>query len=203
MIRRRKSRSPRPVRGALLAIGALFFASGVLRLADGTGLALARGVETLTAPQAAAESPPPMVAQECSSGEDLTLAVARLRERMAAIEAREKEIEYRKVTLDRAEAEIRRNLDALVEAEEALSATIARADGAAEQDIDRLVAVYERMKPKDAAAMFEAMDPTFAAGFLGRMRPEVAAEVMAGMSPTRAYTVSILLAGRNSAVPTE
>jgi flagellar motility protein MotE (MotC chaperone) len=66
---------------------------------------------------------------------------------------------------------------------------------------DMLTAVYETMKPKDAAALFEAMQPEFAAGFLGRMRPEAAGAILAGMSPEAAYAASLLLAGRNAAVP--
>lgn len=45
------------------------------------------------------------------------------------------------------------------------------------------------------------MDPGFAAGFLGRMRPEAAAGIMTGLSPETAYTISVVLAGRNADVP--
>jgi flagellar motility protein MotE (MotC chaperone) len=57
------------------------------------------------------------------------------------------------------------------------------------------------MKPKDAAALFEEMDPGFAAGFLGRMRAVAAASVMAGLSPQTAYSVSVIMAGRNANAP--
>ena len=83
-------------------------------------------------------------------------------------------------------------------AEAGLDAAIAQASAAAEDDVAQLTAVYESMKPKDAAALFETMEPAFAAGFLGRMRPEAAAAVMTGMSPDRAYAVSAILAGRNA-----
>ena len=61
--------------------------------------------------------------------------------------------------------------------------------------------IHENMKPKDAAALFEEMAPEFAAGFLGRMRPDAAGAVMAGLDPKTAYTISVLLAGRNADVP--
>jgi flagellar motility protein MotE (MotC chaperone) len=51
--------------------------------------------------------------------------------------------------------------------------------------------------------LFETMAPDFAAGFLARMRPEAAAAVLSGMTPGAAYTVSVLLAGRNALVPRE
>ena len=40
-------------------------------------------------------------------------------------------------------------IEALKLAEERLSATLARADTAAEDDVARLTTVYENMKPKD------------------------------------------------------
>ena len=92
---------------------------------------------------------------------------------------------------------------ALTDAEEKLAATLAQTDHAADKDVARLVAVYERMKPKDAAPLFEEMAPEFAAGFLARMRPEAAAAVMAGLAPPRAYAISVLLAGRNAKAPKE
>ena len=103
--------------------------------------------------------------------------------------------------LEIAESAIETKLAALVDAEEKLRETLALADGASEGDLTRLTSVYEKMKPKDAAALFEEMDPAFAAGFLGRMRPETAAGVLARLSPTAAYTISVMLAGRNATVP--
>ena len=88
-------------------------------------------------------------------------------------------------------------------AEAKLASTLALADNAAENDLARMTSVYENMKPKEAAALFEEMSPDFAAGFLGRMRPDAAAAIMAGLSAPTAYTVSVVLAGRNASAPTE
>ena len=105
--------------------------------------------------------------------------------------------------LEIADAAIEAKLAALVAAEERLSTTLAMAEGASEGDLAQLTSLYEKMKPKDAAALFEELDPQFAAGFLSRMRPEIAAGVMAGLSPKAAYTISVVLAGRNAMVPKE
>ena len=102
-----------------------------------------------------------------------------------------------------AETEIDRKMAALEEAEANLRATLALANGAAEEDLARLTDVYANMKPKQAAALFEEMDPNFAAGFLGRMRPDAAAAILAGLTPRAAYTISVVLAGRNADVPKE
>ena len=92
-------------------------------------------------------------------------------------------------------------MDEMKAVEEELKATLALADGAAEKDIQNLTAVYQAMKPKDAAALFETMSPEFAAGFLGRMPPDSAAAILSGMSAEAAYGISVIVAGRNSDVP--
>jgi flagellar motility protein MotE (MotC chaperone) len=78
---------------------------------------------------------------------------------------------------------------------------VAVADQAADADVTRLVTMYENMKPKEAAPLFEVMAPDFAAGFLARMRPDAAASVLAGLNPKTAYTISVIMAGRNAGVP--
>ena len=103
--------------------------------------------------------------------------------------------------MDIAEEEIARQMKALEEAEASLKSTLSIADDAAESDVARLTAVYEQMKPEEAAALFSEMDPQFAAGFLGRMRPDAAAAVMAGLDPADAYSISVILAGRNARAP--
>lgn len=203
MSKKQARRKGRPGRGALLAIGLLFFASGLIRLADGTGDAVAREVEAFASKEPGQVSGIQETPLECTSKDAVAAAMASLRDRTKTLEERERQIELRMLTLKKAETDLQRNMEALVKAEEALSATIALADGAAEQDIAGLTAVYERMKPKEVSAVFEAMDPSFAAGFLGRMKPDAAASVMAGLSPAKAYSVSIVLAGRNMGVPTE
>jgi flagellar motility protein MotE (MotC chaperone) len=92
-------------------------------------------------------------------------------------------------------------MEELTAAEASLKEVLTIADGAAEQDLARLTAVYEAMKPADAAALFDAMAPEFAAGFLGRMQTTAAAAVLAGMSRDKAYSISILIAGRNAMAP--
>ncbi|NHX27768.1 hypothetical protein HA397_27890, partial [Escherichia coli] len=83
-------------------------------------------------------------------------------------------------------------------AEDSLRATLTLAETAAESDLARLTAVYENMKPKDAAGLFEQMSPDFAAGFMGMMRPDAAAQIMAALDPATAYSISVVLAGRNA-----
>lgn len=199
-------------RGTLVLIALLFASSGALRIGDGIGSALAESAKTgnnagedasgedfsddVTAPEGEPEG-----ALNCPAPpEELVAALSAREERLQVQEAA---VADREAALALADETIKVRLEELRAAEEELRATLALADGAAEADISRLVAVYETMKPKDAARLFDAMEADFAAGFLGRMRPDAAAAVMAGMTPEKAYAVSAILAGQNAAVPKE
>lgn len=205
--RKRAKRAARPMRrlgrklgrGLLTTLAVLLIASAVLRLAGGSGAAIAREVAGLA--DDAAEGGP--VVAGCEPAPEIAALLGALQAREAAVGAREAAVGDELVALQRARDEIAREMEALRAAEAQLEETLALADGAAESDLARLTRMYEVMKPKEAAALFSEMDPIFAAGFLGRMQPERAAAVLAGMEPKAAYTLSIILAGRNGSVPTE
>lgn len=176
--------------GALFIVAMLFASSGALRLGSGIGAALARteGETTADAPQAASCEMPSALSEALTLREDRVAAQeASLRDRLAALAL--------------ADAAITRRMDEMKAVEAELQATLALADGAAEKDLQNLTAVYQAMKPKDAAALFETMSPEFAAGFLGRMPPDSAAAILSGMSSEAAYGVSVIVAGRNADVP--
>ena len=195
----RRSGKRGPTRGTLLAIALLLASSAGVRLYGVAGQAFARGAAEEDGAEAMGDGEP----QACKTEADIAAVLGRLLERERAVEAREAALAERAQALDLAEAKVRENIDALTAAQEALRATMAAAETAAEDDISRLTAVYENMKPRDAAAVFETMDPEFAAGFLGRMRPEAAAGIMAGLKAETAYGISVVLAGRNANVPTK
>ncbi len=190
--------------GALWLTSILMVGSAAVRVAIQAGPALAK--ETPHEEDAPIVQTEPVETYE-NAGKaphapaDLQILVTALQERKRKLDQREAQIEDRVKALEIASGAIDRKLKALVEAEERLGATLALADGASEDDLTRLTDVYEKMKPKDVAALFEEMEPGFAAGFLARMRPDAAAGVMAGLSPKVAYTISVVLAGRNASVP--
>ncbi len=173
---------------ALWLIMLCFLASGGLRLGV-AGSALAEQV---------GEAKPPMAVSE-----DAEALLAAIQERSEQLDARERRIAERLALLEIAEEEFESRREALIAAEEALAATLAIADNAAENDIQRLTAVYQNMKPKKAAEIFNTMDPTFASGFLARMAPEAAADILTAMDTDAAYTISVIMASRNMNAPTE
>ncbi|WP_245242906.1 hypothetical protein [Pararhodobacter sp. SW119] len=189
----------RPRARILPTMAAIICVAGALRLASGLGEAVALDAAAAAAPPATSiESQP--AARPVSSAEtaDIVLSLTR---REQALQAREEALDDRARNLAEAERRITEQIAALRAAEEALAATMARADRAAEDDIARLVQVYENMKPEEAARVFAEMEVQFAAGFLGRLRPEIAAPILAGLEPRQAYALSAMLAGRNALVP--
>lgn len=185
----------RPGRGALVILALFLASSAALRVGGLAGQALAKSqpeepASVSDAPPAECPLPPPALLQA-------------LKEREAQVNAIDAASQERLAALALAEEAIKKRLEELAAAESSLKSVLSIADGAAEKDIARLTAVYEAMKPADAAALFDAMAPEFAAGFLGRMQPASAAAVMAGMPPEKAYAISALIAGRNALAPKE
>ena len=196
-------RAPRKPRlGALFWVSALLVGSAVLRLGLEAGPAIAREAADFNARQDSTgnkEKPDPASSDET----ELAHVLKALKEREKVLLSREKLIEDRMQALKIADAAIDAKLVDLEAAENSLSATLALADGASENDLTRLTTVYEKMKAKESAALFETMDPAFAAGFLARMRPDAAAGILAKLSPEAGYRISVILAGRHAAVPKE
>lgn len=202
-------------RGSILIIAMMLISSAGLRIAPGAGGAFAQASQLPTTALASEDqvigssgsgskeagdiTPKPISAT--TSRTEMAGLIQALSARETMVAEREKQLELRLRALSVADGEIERRIAALSETEASLRATLALADQAAEKDLSRLTAVYESMKPKEAAALFEEMEPAFAAGFLGRMTPMAAADVMAGLSPQVAYTISVILAGRNASAP--
>lgn len=178
--------------GTLFIVAIFLASSGALRLGSGLGAALARTDES--AARQTATDPLECPAPPLAVSEALTLREGRLAAQEAALQDR-------LAALALADAAITGRMADMQALEDKLRATVAMADGAAEADVERLTAVYQAMKPKDAAALFEAMAPEFAAGFLGRMQPEAAAAILSGMSSEAAYGLSVIVAGRNANAP--
>ena len=203
---KRKRRGARVGRGSLSVIACLLLGSAILRITTGADEAWGKAEEHFQAQPGTLQTslaPEPVQTQECKTEGELEAMLQAFSAREEQLDEREAKLEERMSTLAIADREITARLAELRQIEAELSRTLAVADQAAERDIGQLVAVYENMKPKDAAALFEEMDPNFAAGFLARMQPEAAAGVLAGLSPNAAYTISVVLAGRNAEVPKE
>lgn len=175
--------------GGVGLIVACFLASAGLRALD-SGAAIAAEA---TARLGGAAPPAP--------GAEALLAA--IRDREAALAAAERKMAERQQTLNVAEAKLAEQLAAFEKAQKGLEGTLAMADKAAERDIDLMTAVYEAMKPADAARIFARMDVTFASGLLVRLDPKTAAAILTGMEPEAAYALTLTASSRNAGVPTK
>ncbi|MCZ4261373.1 hypothetical protein O4G76_11030 [Limimaricola sp. G21655-S1] len=203
------SRAPTPKRQArrrrvLPVVAGLLLASALLRLSGDDWRARAVGLARDVATRDQALEPSGSDAPEsCAAATDTAGLLEAFQSREARITAREGRIEERMRALRLAEAELEEKLAALDAAQARLEDTLALSESAAETDLTRLTAVYENMRPEEAARLFEQMAPDFAAGFVGRMRPEAAAPVMSLLDPATAYSISAIMAGRNALAPTQ
>lgn len=195
--RRRGRRVP-----VLVVVAVILGMSALVRLADGSGTAIAQGLGAIARTQtdSVQDVAEPGICTPAPELADILASLTRRESRVATLEA---ELADRERTVEVATAELRAGLAALEAAERRLAGTIATASQAAEADLSKLTSVYENMKPVDAAILFGQMEPVFAAGFLGRMRADAAAAILAGLAPDQAYSISVVLAGRNANVPTE
>ena len=167
--------------GALVILALFFASSGALRLGSEIGVALA-AISDAPAAQL------PETPANCAAPPAALAAALKLRDQ--ELSAREAVIAEKTAALDLAQAALDARLAELTAAEESLK-----------KDLGTLTSVYEAMKPADAAKLFAAMAPEFAAGFLSRMQPASAAAILAGMTPEQAYSISVLIAGRNALAP--
>lgn len=187
-------------RGALIIVALLLVTSALVRLGAGPGAAIALELAELPIGKQTEPEPDPIIADITP---DLLMLLEEAQQKQKKLDEREAILEARFQALALIEEAVEDDLTRLKEAEEKLRATMVIADQAAENDLVRLTAVYENMKPDQASALFQMMEPSFAAGFLSRMRSDAAAAIMAGLEPELAYSISVVLAGRNATVPRE
>ncbi len=191
MIRRRSPARVLPV------VALLMFSSVVLRVLVGADSAMANTPDEQPEPDAAAP-----VAEPAQTADTSALLVA-FQTREQRLVEREAKLVDRLQALSVVEQEVAQQLAALELAEKKLAATIAQAETASSVDLQRLATVYENMPAKDAAALFAEMPAGFAAGFLGMMEPLASAKIMSALPPEKAYSFSVVLAGRNANTPTQ
>lgn len=191
--RKTPSRRGRSRGGVLTVISLLMVGSAVIRLGLEAGPALAK----------AADPSQPLLQPASQKAPDVQVLLTELLRREEQLVQRENTLLNREKALEIADQAIESRLIALQQAEQDLRATLAIADTAAESDLSKLTDMYQSMKPKDAAALFETMDPVFSAGFLARMPSDAAAGILSGLPPEVAYTVSVVMAGRNASAPEE
>lgn len=126
--------------------------------------------------------------------------LTRLRERREKLASRERQLELRESMLKAMESSLQTKLNTL---EQSGVATSVGPDGqptAAEpnQRIQKLVKLYESMKPKDAARILSRIDTNLLADLARAMNPRKMSSVLAAMDSDAAERLTLALAGASS-----
>lgn len=119
-----------------------------------------------------------------------------LARRRDEIESRAADLDVRESLLAATEQRIDEKIGTLQKLEERIQGLVRKHDEAEEQRLARLVKVYEKMKPKDAARIFEEIEMDILLEVSARMKEANVASIMAEMSPQRAQELTIELATR-------
>lgn len=119
---------------------------------------------------------------------------ADLNERQQELDRRSKALDERQRLVDAGEEELQRRMTALQASRSQIEDSERHSDELLNQDTDRLVKIYEAMKPADAAVIFNILDLRVGVGLLNRMSSRKASAIMEAMSPQRAILATQLLA---------
>lgn len=145
----------------------------------------------------AAFAAPGDLLQGCGDVPEAVALAEELRDRALRIERYMESIDMRKAELADAEVTLRKRLTELKAHKGGIQS---RRDGASEAvrgDIERLVAVYDQMKPAEAAAVLTNLPADFAAEILMRVRPETGARIIAAVEPRQAALLTAQMGARS------
>lgn len=122
----------------------------------------------------------------------------RLAERRTELDQREKELDMRLTLMDAAEQRIAERTAELRALEERIGKLVDDNKMAEEQQFVSLVAMYENMKPKDAAVIFNELDMPVLLGVTKAMNPRKMAPILARMDPLKAKALTDGIAAANT-----
>ncbi len=146
------------------------------------------------------EAPPPAIAGlgegagSCPVPEEVLQALSQERnlveDQKRTLDTRESE-----VTLAREKLNIEKS--ALLELKGSIETLLKKVEAQQTDDLQRLIAFYQNMKPAEAATIMNELDIEVVIMVMGTMKPRAAAPIMAKMSPVRARAVSKIILERS------
>ncbi len=194
----------------------LRYVIGTLAIASITKLALSVASQSEPLPLAAKDYAPSFFVGAASAASDAEegaeadaastacVATDTPEEMLAAINAERKLLEDQRTALAQRRSEIDLANETLVietarldELKQEVEALLERANTAHVADVDRLVALYSNMKPRDAAAIMNDLDLEVTITVLGTMPERSAAPILATLNPVRARALSLILLERS------
>ena len=122
------------------------------------------------------------------------LLLQELAERRTVLDAREQQLEEREVLLKAAEQRLVEKQTELTSTKEEIVALLKQQDKQEKAKIKQLVAIYENMKPKDAANIFNELEMPVLLQVIKNMKERKVAPVIASMSAEKARSLTKELA---------
>jgi len=116
--------------------------------------------------------------------------------RRGQLDAREKDMDLQLKLLAAAEAKLDAKLKTMNSLKAEIQALIGEADKKEDSELDRLVTVYQKMKPREAAAVMVQLDDKVRIPVAAKMKEAALAAILAQMPPLEAKKVTELLAQR-------
>ncbi|MDN3712461.1 hypothetical protein QWZ10_13165 [Paracoccus cavernae] len=165
----------------------------LLLLAGAQAAILALGSGRLTAFAAPAE-----LLKGCDDVPEAVVLAQTLQERSLRIERYLQDIESKKAEVAAAEAELTQRLAEIKKSKEFSKNNATDASKGVTEDVDRLIAVYDQMKPDQAATVLSNLPPEFAAEILMRVQPENGARIIASVDPAQAAVLTTYMGARRA-----
>ena len=122
--------------------------------------------------------------------------------RRGQLDEREQQLSTQLALLQAAEAKVDAKMRALQGLKADVAGLLAQADGREAAEVDRLVKVFEGMKPKDAAARLAILDDSVRLPIAAKMKERSLAAVVGQMPPAEAKKLTEALAHRFAAAQT-
>lgn len=119
-----------------------------------------------------------------------------LQARSGQLDQREQAIQTELALLQAAEVKVDSKIKSLNDLKAQVQGLMGEADEKAQAEIDRLVKIYEEMKPRDAAAVMTQLDDKVRLPVAGKMKERALAAILAQMPPLEAKKLTEKLAGR-------
>lgn len=125
-------------------------------------------------------------------------ALQNLGARRGQLDDRERALDTQLQLLAAAEAKVDAKLKSLNDVKAQIQALLGQADQQQQAEVDRLVNVYQKMKPRDAAAVMATLDDKVRVPVAAKMKDAALAAILQNMAPADAKKLTELLAHRYS-----
>lgn len=145
----------------------------------------------------AAFAEPPGLLAGCTDIPEAVALADELNLRANRIERYMESVTAQKAELATAEENLRERLGELKATKASIQSRKDNTTEAIRDDVDRLVALYDQMKPAEAAAILTNLPSDFAAEILMRVKPETGARIIASVEPRQAALLTAEMGARS------